>query len=281
MGVTGSSVEGEAAGVSLSVSGLIDEQKPKKFFKLWELATGANNASDHGSEPSTGLLDTGAPPPTHAAETPMASDPTQTAPSFNGTTAHYLSTFSNDVAGAHSAFNIGTVFAFFKLSASPAGVQMIWEQGNAGGATDIQFFFFDNAGTHEVWIRTRLDGGANFMASVLIPAAIADNVWHMAAFRQPGLGAGPNAFFDGAFFTTADAELTNSVGGTGDLDDWCAETVAAVAPAVRMAIGANVDTIPANFWDGLIFGVVIDDVLWSDANLNAVWNRALANGLNA
>jgi hypothetical protein len=289
MGVTNNTVQGGGAGgggggSTLTVSELIEREKPKKFFKMWELNTGANNLSDHGAEPSTALLDTGVPPPTHAAETPMVLDPTQTAPEFNGTTGHYLSTFANDMAGSHSAFNIGTIFAFFKLQTNPAGTQMIWSQGNAGGATNGELFYFNNAGTSELWVRTRLDGGANFMNSQLLPvgaAAIALNEWHMIGYRQPGLGAGCNCFWDGTFFTSADAELTNAVGGTGALDDWWAETLVAVAPAVRMTIGATPTTVPAGFLDGLIFGVMLDDVLWSDANLTAVWDRAIANGLNA
>jgi hypothetical protein len=181
-------------------------------------------------------------------------------------------------------FDDGTIFCFFKLQSFPAASSMLFSQGNAGGATKGQMFHFDNVGTSEIWMRIRVDGASNFMASVLIPSAgsnIALNVWHMIAYRQPGLGAGPNAFFDGSFFTTADAELTNTIGGTQDLDAWYAETTAAGSPAVRAAIAASVDTVPTSFVDGLMFAVVLDDVVWSDANILSVWDRALAKGLNA
>jgi hypothetical protein len=261
-------------GAAATVSSLIAAQKPKKFFKMWEEV--GFNISDHGAEPSESMTAQGT--TTFESETPMLDDPTQTAIEFNGTTGYILSTDAGDVVD----FATGTFFCFFKFQTLTNG--MLYSQGNAGGATKGQIFHFDSSGTSQIWIRMRIDGGANFMASILEPvgaANIALNVWHMIAYRQPGLGAGPNAFWDGTFYTTADAELTNSIGGTEDLDAWFAETTAATDPADRASIAASVDTVPTSFIDGLEFAVVIDDVVWSDANISAVWDAALANGLNA
>ena len=69
-----------------------------------------------------------------------------------------------------------------------------------------------------------------------------------------------------------------NVVNTGTLDDWYATSLN-TNPADTMAVGIRSDlTGPL---DGLIFTVVIDDTVISNANLTAIWDRALVNGLNA
>ena len=126
MGVTGSSVEGAAAvapGV-LTVSQLITALKPKKYFKCWEIV-GAFGISDHGTQPSQSLLNTGT-VPLFAAETPMVSDTEQTAIDFNANSGS-ISTFANAVAN----FAIGTVFVFFKLTGDVNGNLIVQNQAAA------------------------------------------------------------------------------------------------------------------------------------------------------
>ena len=198
----------------------------------------------------------------------MVSDTEQTAIDFNANSGS-ISTFANAVAN----FAIGTVFVFFKLTGDVNGNLIVQNQAAAALSQALLIYLSGGA----FLFRIRNNGASSALECTFTPSAVALNVWHMVAFRQPGTGVGLDAFLDGNFFGPASSEVVNVV-NTGTLDDWYATSLN-TNPADTMAVGIRSDlTGPL---DGLIFTVVIDDTVISNANLTAIWDRALVNGLNA
>ncbi len=258
-----------AGGGSLSLLGTIIQARPTNFFSMYE-AVASTRFSNSGIHPSPSNEDvTITVAPTLAAITPMALEPGTLAPTFNGTTQQTISTSSNNLN--YTAF---TAIAFIRQTT--LATSMIWDFGNSGGAFQCNF---QALGGTALFFTARDGVAGDTYSSQWNSGGLTVNVWSMIAMRQPADGTGVNWFKDGIFAANGDVDVTNILAGNAT-NNWSFNDINGLAGTSRFAISHAANTSFGQRLTGNMFGVVIDETIWTDEQLTALWNLALAQGLN-
>ncbi len=246
----------------------ITDREPTNWWRGSQLA-GSGSVGDLGSKPIGFGVVSGS--PVYAASQPMALEAITTAIELGG-----AETFTTSEVLVYTE---GTFFMFLRLTTN-AGVQTLFSQANVGGGSQLSI---NSQGSGVLQCAILRDGGGNILNSVLtLSAELVLNTWHLIACRQAGDGVGVRWFVDGVFFNPGDAEISQSTAGAGDVDWWFEETASASLPATTVSIGSTIAggalTNPLNnaqFFDGLV-----DEDFWSDAEMTALWNQAVAQQLS-
>ena len=245
--------------------GFITNLRPLIFVPMFE-SVGEINFKHHGPRPPFADLAIGVTPVLDSVA-PMSGEAGTRAPAW-----------SNDDATATGANLTQTVcsgFLFYR-NADFSLNQVPWAFGNSGGAASARF---QNIGTDAVAVLW--DDGPNRYLSQLDPTeGLSTNVWHMTAWRQPANSDGVNWFHDGTFYANSDAAVTDSLTGVAT-NNYSFADVNIVAGADRFALGRQADTGGANPYTGDFFHLMIDDRLWTDTEIQNLWDLAIVNGLNS
>lgn len=263
-GVTSGTVEGPpGGGVVADTVALIDSFDVANFWPLNQQSGG--QFGNRGFRPLVGVDFVVA--PDSADSTPMVSEPINTATFFDGT--------ANCVEAQNTIlipYTLATNVAFFK-AASFVAVQVLYDHGNSGGTIGTRLHTQDDKFLAIIGSEV----GDRYICTLTLPASIVVNTWHMIGWRQAVDGNGVDWFFDGTFFANADAEVVNAFDGAGDVDF----SYGSIGGPTRFAIGSRANTGISNRFTGSEFHVVIDDKVWTNAQLLQLWELAIANGLNA